>query len=514
MALPLKNNHLKNKKKMINMEVKEKYESSLNNSQLVLLGFELNRSQSALILILSFIGLFMATNELVMGISFNLFQFIFVVIPAYLDHPEVYADLYLYYYFAPVITGIIISSIFLLLSVYGLKKVLSHNDHNDIKKKSKRKTIQQDRIVNWLGLKLSHGQSLFIFSLSLIGILFTIQFYINSTTYLFRMLEDLCFIPTGSNSATSHEILLDNVPIVISAIFIVLCIYSIIASRRGKPASPPKRIVKNYGLIIFIGSFIIFLFILIRFFSHLFLFTDLADILGMTPNAINSYQTKDFFLVMAILIICLILMTSSYFLKESPNEDTKINNKITWLHITLTPKRAIILLSLAILGIIVFGYPSLVIFFIMGGWYLFFYFNSYTAVFSLIFLIIPCILVIFICYAIGKVVKKHRLKKFLDEIENSEEITCKWFKYNLNLLNSVIFFSLSIAFSIYYIFSLILLNMNARMVITGISIPESVNIFDEFLWIIRFVIMMSVNSLLLAVSIYTIKKTKYSIKSR
>jgi len=492
------------------MKVEEKYESSLNDSQLVLLGFELNRSQTTLILILSFIGLFMVTFELAIGISFNLFQFIFVVIPTYMEYPEVYHDLYLYYYFAPVITGIIKSSIFLFLSVYVLKKILNHNSHNDIKKKSKRKIIQQDRIVNWFGLKLSHGQSLFIFGLSLVGILYSIEFYIGSTTYLSRILEDLCFIPEGPNRATTHIILLDNVPIIITVIFIALCLYSIIASRRGKPASPSKRIVKNYGLLIFIGSFIILLFILIRFFSHLFLFTDLANILGISQNAPNSYQTEDFFRVIAIIIICLILMTLSYFLKESPNDDTKLNDKITWLRIKLTPKRAIILLSLAILGIIVFGFPSLTIFAIMG-------ISNYLYNFrveSLISIIIPCIPAIFSCYAIVKVVKKHRLKKFIDAIEDSEEITCKWFKFNLNLLNSVIFFSLSIAFSIFFIFSLILMNVNARMLISGISIPYSVNIFDEFLWIIRFVIMMSVNSLLLAVNIYTIKKTKHSIKSR
>ena len=203
-------------------------------------------------------------------------------------------------------------------------------------------------------------------------------------------------------------------------------------------------------------------------------------------------------------------MTLCYFLKENPNDDTKLNNKITWLRIKLSPKRAIILLSLAILGIIVSGFPTLGMFLIMG-------ISNYLYNFrieSLIPILIPCIPAIFSCYAIVQVVKKHRLNKFINAIENSEEIPCKWFKFNLDLLNSIIFFSLSIAFSIFCIFSLILMNMNVRMVLSGINIPYSVNVFDEFLWIIRFVIMMSVNSLLLAVSIYTIIKTKYSIKSR
>lgn len=491
------------------MEVEEKYKSSLNDSQLVLFGFELNRSQTMLLLILSLIGIFMTIYELAINISYSLFQLIFLVIPLHLDHPEVYLEPSLYYYFAYVITGIIISSIFLLLSVYVLKKILSYNSNNDIKKKSKRKTIQQDRIVNWFGLKLSHGQSLFIFSLSLVGILYTIQFYISSINPLSWVLELLCLIPIGHNIATYSEKLYVIMSIVITAIFIVLCLYSIITSRRGKPTPPSRRIVKNYGLIVFIGSFVIFLFFLIRFFSHLFLFTDLADILGIYKYATNSYQTEDFLFVITILIICLILMTLSYFLKESQNDDTKLNSKITWLRIKLTPKRAIILLSLAILGIIVFGLPILGEFLRKLGIYYFYNFRV-----EYLILIIPCIPAIFSCYAIVTVVKKHRLKKFIDAIENLEEITCKWFKFNLNRLNSVIFFSLSIAFSIFCIFSLILMNMNVRMVISGINIPDSPTIYYTFLWIIRFVTMMSVNSLLLAVSIYTIKKTKKSIKSR
>ena len=497
---------------MINMEVEEKYESSLNDSQLVLFGFELNSSQTTLILILSFMGLFITTYELAIDISYGLFKFIFVEIPFCLEHPEICDGLFYHTSRTPsVITGIIISSIFLLLSVYVLKKILSHNSHNDIKKKTKRKTIQQDRIVNWFGLKLSHEQSLFIFSLSLVGILYTIQFYIGSINPYSWVPELLCYIPTGPNSVIYHEILLDNMPKVITAIFIVLCLYSIIASRRGKPTSPSKRIVNNYGLIIFIGSFIMFLFFLIRLFSHFFLFTDLADLLGIYINVPNSYQTEDFFRVIAILIICLILMTLSYFLKKSPNDDTKFDNKITWLRIKLTPKRAIILLSLALLGFTMFGgFPML------GG--LLMAFSSYyfynLRVESLISIIIWSTPVIFICYAIVTVVKKHRLKKIIDEIENSEEITCKWFKYNLNLLNSVIFFSLSIAFSIYFIFRLITMITNAIMEISGINIPESPDISFSFLWIIRFVIMMSVNSLLLAVSIYTVKRTNKSIISR
>ena len=493
----------------LNHRKKQRSTSDFIESPVILFGFELNRTQTTYILLLSLIGVFMVSHQLVSEISYNLFQSIFVTLPIYLAEPEPYHDLYLYYNFAPVITRIIVYSIFLFLSVYSLRKVLKKDlNSRDIKNKRKRKTIPQDRIVNWLGLKLSHGQSLFIFGLSLVGILFAIQLYIDSTTFFSGILEELSMVPTGPYSATGHVKLEECIPIVITVVFIVLCLYSIIVSRRGKPIIPSRKVVKNYGIILFIISFIVFFFTLLRFFSHLFLFTDLAYTLGTTPNASNPYQSRDFLLVLVILIICLILMTSSYFLKESPDEDTKIQNNITWLHIKLTPKRAIILLSLAILGITYFGYIFLVIFFMMGS-YLFGYFHVVT----FFTLMIPCIFVIFISYAISKVVKKHRLNKFIDAIENSEEITCHWFKFNLNRLYSVIFFSLSIGFSIFYIFNLILLNLDARLVISGISIPSSISRFDELLWILRFIILISFNSVLLAVSIYTIKRTSNSIKS-
>jgi len=59
---------------MIKMEVKERYESNLKNSHLILFGFELNHSQTVLFLNLSLIGVFLLPSILAGAIFYNLFQ--------------------------------------------------------------------------------------------------------------------------------------------------------------------------------------------------------------------------------------------------------------------------------------------------------------------------------------------------------------------------------------------------------------------------------------------------------
>ena len=66
---------------MINMEVKEKQEPTLNYFPMTLFRFELNRSQTSLFLILSLIGIFMLPFNLAGDIFLNLFQFLFSTLP-------------------------------------------------------------------------------------------------------------------------------------------------------------------------------------------------------------------------------------------------------------------------------------------------------------------------------------------------------------------------------------------------------------------------------------------------
>jgi len=470
------------------MEVKEQKSENLNDSQLILFGFELNRSQTTLVLIFSLVGLFTTTIELSMNI-FTLLNNLFLAIPGYLSQPNVYHKFHFYYNFAPVITRIIVFSIFFYLSLYGLKKILRHNN---IKNKNKRKIIPQDRIVNWLGLKLSHGQSFLIFCLSLAGILLVIQFYIGSTTPMFKFLKALSYLPSGPNSFNLYGYSSNIGPFTICAIFMILCLYSLITCRRGKPTSPSNRFVKNYGLVIYIVSFIIFVFNLLRLLTHLYFYSD------------NVYQTRDFHRVILVAVICFILMISTYFLKESPglNEDTNIKNKLRWMHIELTEKRAILLLSLAILGITIFSYSFLTTYFLISGFFINFNVLSFPE------LIIPGIFIILSFYAIDTVLKKNRLNYFINLIENSREITCKWFKFNLNRLNSVTFFSLSCGFIVFNVYILIQVNLSTRFMIL-----YSIEVMPELIFIVSNAIITAIISCLLAINIYTIKRTHLSIKS-
>ena len=500
---------------MIKMEVKERYESNLKNPHLILFGFELNRAQTTLFLILSLIGVFILPSILAVTIFLYLFNSIFVDLPSYHElyrHYRLFYEDYehfLFGIFAPVITSIIVYSILLFLSIYVLKKILRPKK---IKNEYKRKIIPQDRIANWLGFKLSHGQSLFMFSVSLVGILLTVQSFIDNyiPTNEFDLFEIICYIPTSSDeglvSIESHEVLLKNVPIAINAIFFTFCLYSLVATRRGKPITPSKKVAKNYSFLIFIPSFVISIFLLARLFCHIALFNyELSYILGIPPHTPTSEQNNDFIRVFVFLIICLTLMVASYFIKESSYEETRFNNEVSWFRIKLTPNRAIILVSLAILSIIVFSTGFLPVFVILAGvfssiyWYIDYFYISFLGIFIII--------IVFCYYSIEKVLKKRGLDNVINEIENLEEFETNWFKFRLNRLYSIIFFSISCGFIVFYVFQLITFNMDIRLMISeGDIYVDSYMLFSN-------PILISILVLLIAINIFTIKRTLPSLKS-
>ncbi len=487
---------------MIIMEVKEKQESHLNYSPMTLFKFELNRSQTSLFLILSLIGIFMLPFTLAGDIFLNLFQFLFSILPAYLSEPQHYHENYLIYpLFRPLIS-IIISTIYLILSIYALKKILRHKN---AKHKIKGKIIHQERIVNWLGLKISHGQSLFIFSASLVGIFFIVQLFLESILYPsfgFGLLESLCWIPEGLYQATSHEILLDNVPLAIKATFFLLCLYSLYVVRRGKPMNPSKKIIKNYSLLIFIASFMVFILLSARIFCHLALFTyEISSLLGLSSNAPNPYQNEDFIKTISFLCICLALMITSFFLKEQNYKEMKTSDELSWFQVKLTPHRALILLSLALLYIVFFTYVYLTFILLFGGA------TGFTLFGPNLFDIILIMIIIFCYYPIGKILKNHRLDNIIENIDNSREFKTNWFRFHLSKTYSVILLSVSSGLVGLYIFQLLLMNMNAQVFLQD---PYALNSYLLF----SFPAMTVIICLILVVIVYTIKKTLPSIKSR
>lgn len=487
---------------MINMEVKEKQEPNLNYSPMTLFGFELNRSQTSLFLILSLMGIFMLPMNLAGDIFLNLFQFLFSTVPNYLLEPYHRPEDYLIYNFFPILISIIRSTIFLILSIYALRRILRHKNTEH---KIKRKIIHQERVVNWLGLKISHGQSLFIFSASLVGIFFIVELFLYSllshSVYDHGLLDSLCWIPEASNQATSHEILFNNVPLAIMITFFLLCLFSLFVVRRGKPMNPLKKITKNYSLLIFIVSFVVLILLSARIFCHLALFNyEIASLLGISNNPLSPYQNEDFIKTIIFLCVCLALMTTSFFLKEQNYKEMKTSDELSWLHLKLTPHRAIILLSVALLYIIVLTDIYLSFIFLFGS---FCFTPSYLTFFNAI--VIPIIL--FCYYPIGKILKNHRFDNIIENIDNSREFKTKWFRFHLSKTYSVILLSVSSGLMGLFIYQLLVMNMMAQAFLQFSDPHYSYMLFS-------FPIMAAIICLILVVIIYTIKKTLPSIKSR
>ncbi|MFX1456483.1 MAG: hypothetical protein ACFFDB_14000 [Promethearchaeota archaeon] len=470
--------------------------NDLNRKQIVLFGFELNRVQTVLLLILSISGTFLLPLFLAIEIFSNLFQAIFFDVPNYFliieRFPEYKTDVWFLYFFAPIITRIIVNFIMLSLSIYILKKILKPAN---LKNKYKEKVVEKDRTTNWFGLRLTHGQSLFIYIFSLMGILYSVQFFFESSfSYDFILhIQYFCKIGGFYNQSSSFIIL-----IIISTIFILMCLYSMLVVKKRKVETSTKMTMKNYGLIIFIAFLTIFLFFLMRILCHLFLFTDLSYIFGASPVAINASQLLDLIVTMIILIVCIVMITLSYFMREEKPKQPIITTEITWFRIRITANRAIILLSLSILSIL----------------YLFYIYQSLFLTGGLVnFLLAPSVVllpIILICYySVNKILKKKRIYHYLDSIESSEIIKTKWFKLQIRKIDSIVLLSISSGIVVLYFFYLTGINNFLSETIIGIGF--SIMFLHE---LIGFIVIMTVLVILIAISIYTIKNTLPSIKSR
>ncbi|MFX1573693.1 MAG: hypothetical protein ACFFB0_13165 [Promethearchaeota archaeon] len=496
------------------MKVKEENESNQKKTSLILFRFELNRTQTTLFLILSLIGIFLFPSILAGIIFYDLFQSIFVELPSYDKLYRYYHFIYkdyehfLFGTFAPVITNIIIHTILLFLSIYILKKILNSRKFKD---EYKKKIIPQNRISNWLGFKLSHSQAVFMFIFSFVGILFTIHSFFNNYIPANEsdLFEIICYIPTSSEGALvsieSHEILLKNVPLGINATFLIFCLYSLIATRRGEAITPSKKVVKTYALLIFILSMVISIFLLARLFCHVALFNyEISYVLGIPPHTPTSEQNIDFIITFVLLIICFILIIASYFIKKNSPETTGINNEVSWFHIKLTPNRSISLLSSSIFTLIVISYGFLPVFIIFTGNFISFYWNS--DFFAISFLGIYIIILILCYYSIEKVLKKRGLDNVINEIDTLEEFETNWFKFRLNRLYSIVFLSVSCGFIVFYVFQLITFNMNFRYFVSEDEI------YTDSFTLFSYPIMISILVVLIAINIHTIKRTLPSLK--
>ena len=467
------------------------YDLNQKSQRVNLFKFELSQSQSIIILIFALTGSFLLPYFLAEEIFGNLYVELLEWFPRYLSDPEYSAITYFYYQLLPIIANIIIYGFFFYLSFIIVRKVLQGLGGEGSQKSQ---IFPQDRIVRWFGLKLSHGQAIFIFSLSIIGIPFLILRIMgigNPPSFMFY--RNLLLIPSGQYSHGSNEFFFNNAHFILDGIFLILCLYSIFATRkrRKKSTSNHLKTASNYSILIFIVSFIIFLLYLMRLVSHLLNFNDLFYLIGATLYPTNNYQFNDFLNVVIILIISLAFLVFSYFLKKRTKKVHKEKELLTWFHLKLTRNRFIMLLSFIIM------YPCLLIY----------YFTTDFFTFGLAAnegdIILYSIILLLILYSFFKISNKRAFQRILTQFNDAEDFKTKWLNFKVNRLQSVIIGSISSGAMLFYIF--VMLTFRSLFYLL---IPVDILVFVQLISILAFL------SLLLLFSLYTIKCTYKAVKSR
>ena len=468
--------------------------SNLDRSYSKLFGFQLNPSQKNIVAILSFIGIFLLPFFLAVEVILNLGQALFMSLPSYLSHPEVYVELYLFYAFVPPLSRIIADVIFLYLSVHSVKRLfLAKNDETNFEIDS----INDNKTVSWLGHKLSSDQALIIYILAIIGLVFIPIALIGSFTFLSGIFNFLLFIPTGVDRAYGHTLIDFYAPIIIYVIFYMLSIYTALKIRHGGLRKKNGKRTKTHAIFLFIISLITLLLCLLRFATHLFLFTDLAYLLGTTPEPKNSFQTQDFFLVIIILIVSIAIMNSSFFMRGFPKKENTKELNIKWFGLKLTNKGALKILAIGIVFLLYSGFSILI------GLFSIPFLNWFTII---VFYGIPIVVAIIAAYTVNAISKNHRLDRLLTSMQEKEGMFTNWFKLNL---------SYSLSMELYGVFLgvLILFFYNLFTFLVSFSFSFAFGFEISYITIGTFIISI-ILVILILITIFTMTKIKNAYKNR
>ena len=451
----------------------EDYDLNQKSQRVILFKFELSQSQSIIILMFALTGLFLLPYFLAGEIFYSLFYSLFID--------------YYFYQLVPAIANIIMYSFFFILSFITVRRIILGLGGEGGQKSN---IIPHDRIVKWFGLKLSHSQAIFIFSLSIMGIPFLILRILGMDIDAFEeFYKHLLFIPGGYHSFYYNEVLLEYAPFYLDGLFFIMCLYSIIATRRRKKApSNQLKTASNLGVFIFIISLIVLVLYLIRLVAHLFIiFTDLAYLVGYPVQSNSIYQVNDFFNVVIILIGSSSFLAISYFLKKGEKNIKKEQQNLTWFHVKLTKNRYIILLSYVIIYscVLSFGFASQ---FFTRGLYVF----QVDIIISYLIFSLP------ILYSLFKIRNKDAFHRILTQYNDSEDFKANWFKFRVNRLQSVILGSISSGAMFFYMFFMITFRTFSQLTEPG-----------EFymLYFVQDFSLISLISIMLLFSLYTIKCT-------
>lgn len=374
-------------------------------------GFPLNKSNSVVLLMLSFLG--------VMSLPALIFEYVF-----YLFYYNSIRDYY-------GLIHIIFYSTCFILSLYTFLKVIKGVDILEMEKKAV--LLRTDRVL-WFGIHLTYNQVLFLFALSLSGILFTSYYSIMvifDYTYSYYG-----FMYTYLGNPFTHIALL------------IICIFTVYRIKNPQIVSDDAKDLNTISLFVVILSIILFISLLFPTLAYAAIL--IFNIISIIFNGYNHYGGLIYPITLGICISLLVLsvlnLKRKFNFSITLKKSSKISQKPKLLGIIkINSITALLLLSLSIFVTIYLLFDLSFKIFIVGSVGM----DIFTEIIYGILLLILCV------YTIDFILKKNRLELFLESFYSEKFPKNKWLGLNVNKYQSTIIFWLSL-FSGSYLIILII----------------------------------------------------------
>ncbi len=191
-------------------------------------GFEINHSQSIFLFILAFTGILNIPFGILKELN-KLLAAIFLSLPSD-DFKE------------PIII-LLEYIVFLYLCLYTIRIVLKSEQNSAFKR-----NLSQDQVTNWFGFKINHSQSIFLFTISLVGLIAIISSYLHgfdafSPSYFFR---ELYTVPLNDYLSPYGNLVLQRYAYnFIHLVIFLISLYTLIKTRYNRASSSEKRFNKK-----------------------------------------------------------------------------------------------------------------------------------------------------------------------------------------------------------------------------------------------------------------------------
>ena len=445
------------------MEDNEKFN---NKNELVSIwfGFPLNKTNSVVLLVLSFLG--------VMSLPILIFEYIYDIF-YYFSFMDYYGLIHIIFY-----------SICFILSLYTFLKVIKGINIQDDQKK-----VFESRITHvlWFGIHLTYNQALALFALSLSGILFTSYYsvmLIFDYTYPYYG-----FMYTYLGNYFTHIFLL------------IICIFTAYRIKKSQIKSDDAKELNTVSLFLFILS--IALFISLIFPTLVYATMLIFNIISIIFYGYLYFGGLIYLIILIILIICIsLLVLSALNIKRKYNfsitlkKSSIISQKPKWLGIVkMNPVIALVFLSLSIFVVLYLLFNLGIEIFIVSSIGI----EIPTYIFYIILLLIPCF------YTIDFILKKNRLELFLESNFREKIPKNKWFGLKVNKSQSIIIFWLSLFSGSYLIY--LIINFFIRLPMMLNYIEQFPELFDSW-YFVRISIRIIVQCLMVIVYLYSMIVTR------